>query len=214
MSDELKNIASQAKEQGYEGNPSAVIGGLDDKPKYAVMQETPEIISAGINLNPGAKSEVINKPTNDVELTEEDLGVSNPGTNEVELSDDDLMSFMPDVPADIASTKTAGMKEDLTAYKKSLIIDSGFTVEEANEAMMNKAKKDAGEINNEYLKENPTLGVIEVNKTDADKLEFTAEERDKLAKVKSIKLMVVEDKELKNLKVEKVEKVQLNEGKV
>ena len=67
-------------------------------------------------------------------------------------------------------------------------------------------KKLGEEENSSYLEENPKLGIVEVNKKDASKLEFTPDEREKLTKVRSIKLKLVEDVDLKNIEIERVDK--------
>lgn len=102
-------------------------------------------------------------------------------------------------------------------YKRDLILN-GLTPMEAQQAMINKIKKDynlqtddtlkelvkeAEEISGEVYKPEE-VGVIEIDKKQkvAD-LGLTEEEHEKLQKVKAIKLIVVEDEDLKTIQLDK-----------
>lgn len=122
------------------------------------------------------------------------------------ISDDELKAEMPDLDDETFLEASSKIKGDIDKYRKNLIIHSGFTIDEANQAAINRMKKLGKEENDAYLEENPTLGIIEIGKKDADNLEFTPEEREKMVKVKTIKLQVVEDVDLKTIEVERVDK--------
>ena len=102
-------------------------------------------------------------------------------------------------------------------YKRDLILN-GLTPAEAQQAMINKIKKDfnlqtddtlkdlvqeAEEMTGNTLKPEE-IGVIEIDKKQkVEDLALTDEEHQKLQAVKAIKLIVVEDEELKTIKIDK-----------
>ena len=134
---------------------------------------------------------------NDDDLTED---------SEFELTDEDLRADMPELSDEEFVKASSKIRLDLDKYRKNLIINNGLTIDEANTAALNRAHKLGKEENDAYLEENPKLGIVEVNKKDADKLDFTKEEREKLAKVKAIQLKVVENASLEKIEVERVDK--------
>lgn len=122
------------------------------------------------------------------------------------ISDNDLKAEMPDLNDPAFLKASEKIKTEIDSFRKNLIIRAGMTIEEANEAAMNRMKKLGKEENDAFLKENPNIGVVEIDKKNVDKVEFTPEEREKLSKVKSIRLKVVEDQDLKTLNIERVDK--------
>lgn len=113
----------------------------------------------------------------------------------------DVKATMPSITGDELDKKSLEMMGDLKKYRTNLIVNEGMTPEEADEATHNRMKHLGTKINNEWIDQHPHTGVITVNKEDADKLELTQEEHDKLITTKSIKLVCVENKELETLKV-------------
>jgi hypothetical protein len=142
-----------------------------------------------------------------LELTEEELNEGNSGSVDSPtafnlLTDAEMRALMPDISDEKFQQILPKIKSNIEKYKKGLIINSGFTPEEANEAALNKMRKDSIEENDKYLQENPKVGVIEIKKEDLENLALTPEEHSKLEKVKVIKLSVVEDEELKSIKLD------------
>lgn len=90
---------------------------------------------------------------------------------------------------------------DMIAYKKELMIKHGFSSEEADEAAINRLKKKAVNLNTEFIKNNPNLAVIKIDKSQSDNLEFSEEEKKKIVKTKAIRLIEVEDQALKSIKI-------------
>ena len=113
----------------------------------------------------------------------------------------DVKATMPSITGDELDKKSIEMMGDLKKYRTNLIVNEGMTPEEADEATRNRMKHLGTKINNEWIDQHPHTGVITVNKEDADKLELTQEEHDKLVTTKSIKLVCIENKELESLKV-------------
>ena len=89
---------------------------------------------------------------------------------------------------------------------KDLIINMGFTPEEAQVAATNQIRK---KISEEYDKKKADEGataVVTIDKTaDPNNLGLTKEEHQKLEKVKKVRLVVVEDVDLANIKIERPE---------
>lgn len=194
--EELKNAATTAAKKRATKVPDDVT--VEDMTESDVVAETEEedddaVVILGATPSPtNAKNKIVE--TDDT-------------INEFVLTDDDLKADCPDIDnEETFGELSATIRMQINNYRKSLIIRSGFTIDEADEAARNRAKKTAQEANTKYITENPKLGIIEVNKKDADKLEFTEEEKDKMSKVKALKLVIIEDQELKTLKIEKVEK--------
>ncbi len=123
-----------------------------------------------------------------------------------ELTDEDLRPFVPDLDDEAFKLFASSKVKELSKYKKNLIINSGFTIEEATRAVENRLKREGKEVNDDYLEKNPKIGIVEIDKKNVDKIEFSKEEKEKLSKVKSIKMIVVEEEKLKQIKIDKVAK--------
>jgi hypothetical protein len=122
-----------------------------------------------------------------------------------EVTDEDLALAMPDIPAEDAKEHYDKVRSEVESYWRRLVM-SGMLPDEADAAASVRLNKIGGDENIAYLKQNPQSLSVVVNKQDADKLEFTPEERQKMAKTKVIQLKVVEDATLKELKVKRVDK--------
>lgn len=90
---------------------------------------------------------------------------------------------------------------ELLEYRKDLMIKYGLTAEEADKAADNRLNKRGTELNTNYLKENPELTVITIDKNKSENLEFTEDEKQKLVRTKTIRLVEVEDKDLATIKI-------------
>ena len=135
-------------------------------------------------------------------LTTADIGDS----NSFELSDEDLRAEMPELDEESFKMASDKIKAEVSKYRKQLIIEHGLTVDEATKAAIRRMKKLGNEENASYLEANPKLGIVEIDKKNENKITFTKEEKEKLSKVKVIKLKVVEDTELSTLDIERVDK--------
>jgi len=139
----------------------------------------------------------------DVFLGEKDLNAID---TSFEIRDDELKGVMPDLDELSYKKSSEFLKTSLGKYRRNLIINAGLTIEEADTAVNNRLKNEGKKINDGYLKENPKVAVVEIDKKNSDKIEFTPEEKEKIVRAKAIKLIEVEDCELKTLNIEKVEK--------
>lgn len=122
------------------------------------------------------------------------------------ITEDDLRAEMPSVSDEYFKKIAPDVVADINMQSKSLIIEYGLTPQEAKEAITNQMKKKAFTLQKEWLEEHPKMGIVEVNKRDSEKLEFTPDERARLQKAKIIRLVEVEDTKLKTLNVKTVDR--------
>ena len=141
--------------------------------------------------------------SNTNKLTSEDINLENKPSI---ISDEELRAAMPDLD-DLTYNKSAlELKKSMEGYRKGLLINGGLTIEEVNIAVKNRLMNKGKEINVAYLEENPKVGIIEIDKTRVNDIQLTADERAKLQRVKSIRLVAVEDVELATIKVDRIER--------
>lgn len=125
---------------------------------------------------------------------------------EFELSDDMIKENLSGIEGEMLDTTAKKIHADVEAFRKDLIVNQGFSVEEANKAAYNRATKIAEEEVASYKNENPSVAVIEVERGDDGKLNIPEEARDKVVKSKILQLKVVEDATLNHLEIENVPK--------
>ena len=178
-----------------------VVEGYDDEENYSDDDDDDEpVIAVGVATANGpviVKNDSITGVNNDGVQVDED--------DEFVLTDEELKATMPDLDDEAFINSSEKIRNELNTYRKNLILNSGFTVEEATKAAYNRAKKLGQEENDAYLVDHPTLGIVEIDKKNVDKVDFTEDEREKLTKVRAIKLKVVEDVELSSLSIERVD---------
>ena len=185
--DDLLKLANEMRDHATTGGKFDDTKQDETKPatpvKEAVAEDEPVVIV-------GADPVAVN-----VDISTESASSS------TEITLDDLRSTMPEVSEEYL--KEIGMKNvvELNQYMKNLIIEHGITPEEAYKATKARTKNIGEEIQKEWLKNNPKLGIVEIDKKDSNIIQFTKEEHEKLEKVKAIRLIEVEDVELKTLDV-------------
>lgn len=115
---------------------------------------------------------------------------------------DDAIAAYKDISNNEIRMKFASLLHaDTDKYRKQLIIDNGFTPEEAADAAWNRLNRVAKTETAKYLEENPNLGIITIDKSQEAQLEFTEEEKAKISKSTALKIVVVEEKELATLQM-------------
>lgn len=121
------------------------------------------------------------------------------------LSDEDIAKLAPHLPDDQRAEMTSAMLAEKSKYVKQLIM-SGFTPDEAEEAAMNRFKKELTEKDEDYAQKNPEMAIIRMDKTDTaeEDLKLTPEEHEKLVPTKAIKLVLVEDADLQHIEIDNV----------
>lgn len=188
---DLKAAAAAKKKQADAANVSTDTA--SEQAENTQVYDDDEAVIGG--LSAGAQA-----PLTASEIVDE----SAPAT--IAITEDDLRTVMPDLDDSEFAVVSKDVIQKLDSYKKTLMIKNGFTPEEAAEATRNRMNTIGEEINSEYLKKNPKLGIVEVDKKNVDKLEFTDEEKAKLHRSKAIRLIAVEDQELSTIKIAKVTK--------
>ena len=113
------------------------------------------------------------------------------------------LSYIASKDNSVFAKKRQAIIDEIEDYKKNLIINKGFTDEEATAAAEKRAEKRSIEEVNEYKTNNPEVAIIKVNKTESDKLEIAPEDQPKVHKASAIRLVEVEDEDLKYIKVKK-----------
>jgi len=113
------------------------------------------------------------------------------------------LSYIATKDDNVFAKKRKAIEDEIEAYKKNLIINKGFTDEEATAAAEKRAEKRAIEEVNEYKTNNPEIAIIKVDKTDSDKIVIAPEDQAKVHKASAIRLVEVEDAELKHIKIKK-----------
>jgi hypothetical protein len=126
--------------------------------------------------------------------------------DDFEVTDDMIKEHMPDIPDEQAEEFYDQIRAEVESYRKKLILQSGMDPDEATAAATTRLKKLASDENIKYLKENPQALTVVVDKQNAEKFEFTSEEKAKMTKAKVIQLKVVEDTTLNTLKIKKIDK--------
>lgn len=201
----LKDIAERVKKEHTPVSKNETNGYIDDLDFERFEREESEEIIDG-NDNGDDEEDSVIAGISDFGNDNDDFSDEIYDDKDFSISDEDLKAEMPDLSDPAFLKASEKIRTEIDSFRKNLIIRAGMTIEEANEAAMNRMKKLGKEENDSFLKENPNVGIVEIDKTNVDKVEFTQEEREKLSKVKSIRLKVVEDQDLKFLDIEKVDK--------
>lgn len=122
-------------------------------------------------------------------------------TKSYTFTEDELRAEMPQVSQEYFDEIKGKTIIQIDQYKKNLIIEYGMTPEEAHEAALNKMKKDAVKLEKEWLQKNPAVAIVEINKEDVSKINFTDEEQAKLTHAKVIKLREIENIALETINI-------------
>lgn len=117
------------------------------------------------------------------------------------ITKDDIASFMPDIDVTVRNQRADMLMKKMQDYQKHLIIDEGFTPEEAAKAVRSRSMKDAKKENDAWLDTHPHTGIVTIKKGDEDKLALTPEEHEKLVTTNVIELHLVTSEELKHTKI-------------
>jgi len=202
----LQQIAQSAKEAHEQGadinNPTELTSIPTAIPIEAVVPDVVNVVEP-ITADDDDECVIILPPDQTAcDSIETNISAANgDGTCVVNMEDArKLMSAIPDDKFDVAYDQ---MNSDIYNYKKDLMIKQGFTSAEADQAASNRFNRNADAANTKFITDNPKLGVVEINKKDEDNMEFSQEEREKLHKVNSIKLVVVENRDLETLTIKK-----------
>ncbi len=120
------------------------------------------------------------------------------------ITKDDLMAMLPNLPHAEKEKRASDMLVNLDAYKKKIIIENGLTDEEANQAVHRRASRNARDIDNEWVEAHPASAVISIEKGKEDNLGLTNEEHAKLVTTTSIRLNLIENRDVSSMKIRTV----------
>lgn len=171
------------------GAAAPVIQMSDDQPQTIQDGDAP-IILGGASAKPVTPLKEALEPT--------------PTPMTTGLSDEDLRAIIPDMEDKEFKAMLPGFRAKLNDYQKQLVM-SGFTPDEAVEATKKHAEREGSKINADWMETHPKKVDVVIDKTQVDEVKFTPEEKQKLSITPSIRLVVVEDRELASLPVERMD---------
>ncbi|MCM1214021.1 MAG: hypothetical protein NC548_05825 [Lachnospiraceae bacterium] len=125
----------------------------------------------------------------------------------VSLTAAEIAELAPNLPEDERLKKYTELNAKKAQYVRDLIMQ-GFTPSDAEKAAMANIRREMQGADEAYVKENPTTGVVTIDKTAGqtkEDLKLTEEEHQKLVRVKAIKLVEVSTLDLSSVEVEAVE---------
>jgi len=191
-------------EEGYSG-PGAVVIGTPPPPKAPTVHSepvskkgptpVPVATDANLNLSPGPMIGPQSPIKTNTQFVIE-------GVTEVALR-----QVMPDVSEEEFAQYVVTARDKYAKYRKDMIIQ-GLSPTEAIEATKANLMRDAQAFNAEHNAPKPGENVdIVINKQQESAAidQFTPEEKDKMIKAKTIRLVVIEDKSLANVAVDKID---------
>lgn len=123
-----------------------------------------------------------------------------------DISNEEIQEAFEDIPPEEAQHLYESIRTRVINFRKDQIYVRGLDADIASEKAIKFMKEIAEEENIRYLKDHPNLCVVSVNKENEKDLNFSPEEKEKMAKAKVIKFEVVEKAELPVKKVRKVDK--------
>jgi len=190
------------------GNPKRNTTVINDKSE--VNKEAESLMKTPTPSMVGLTPEMINAQSS-VDL--KSMGIQNGSSvktnmsNEQTLRDEQLAmlaELAPEMPEEERIKRCTPLLNEFEKIMKDLIVNFGLSPEDAKTGAMNRVKNNIRDNYEEYMKENPNLGVITIDKTqDANDLSLTTEEHQKLERVKKIRLVMVEDADLANITIER-----------
>lgn len=123
-----------------------------------------------------------------------------------EITDEEIKAYMPDIPDEEAIKLYENIRRRVMEYRKDQVYIKRMTLDKATEKAKQYMKDIADEENIRYLKDNPNLLIVQVDKTKEKDIDFTKDEKEKIVKTKVIKLEVIETDKLPIAKIRKVDK--------
>lgn len=199
IADRAKNSADNPKDSE---EVTATTPVMDDDDDEAVVVTD---VVAPTPAKPSRKSKKTPSATNPIDISDV-VSPDKTVNSDMVITAEDLRTIMPDMDDESFKAASQDIIQNVTEYKKNVMIQHGFTIEEATTAAKNRAEFLAKDRNAKYLEDNPKLGVVTIDKTHEEETlsQLTEDDKAKLHKVKGIKLIVVEDQELSALKIKNV----------
>ena len=139
-----------------------------------------------------------------VDLGQPEIPVSE-GVGVMGLSFEELRQAAPSLPEEEFNKCLSTIKLSAQEYSKQCMIKNGLTPSEANEAAQAFIRRELARIDNEYVAEHVNNVDVVIDKSQEGKVTFSDEERAKMMRAKTIKLVVIENRELESVRVKKVD---------
>ena len=122
----------------------------------------------------------------------------------LETIESEFATIASDMPEALRKEKAVVYVKDIETIKKDLIVNSGLLPDEASTAAINRIKRQFTEEYESWKESVANTAVITIDKTtDVNDLGLTQEEHAKLEKVKRVRLVAVEDRDLANIIIER-----------
>lgn len=230
MGTNLEDIANRVKSEHHVGDdetnslsefereePESVVEPVidddddDDEPTFVMTTESEE--KEEPNEQETKTTEKVEAPsflddddlTNATKLPSETMSLPNMDSSYT-ISDEDMKDEMPDVPDNIAEEHYERIRTQVLSHRQALMIKNGLSEEDANFAANGKMRSLCAEVNINYLKKNPRAVTVKIDKTRADDLSFSEDEKNKMIKAEVIKLEIVDKKDVERRKIRRVPK--------
>ena len=114
-----------------------------------------------------------------------------------------MAAYLPNVPEDERYEFAHPVFDQVDDELRLMIVQAHMPVRDAQQAVYNNAIQTLQAANAKYMEEHPTTASIVIDKTsDVNDLGLTKEEHDKLERVKKLRLVLIEDKDLANIELE------------
>ena len=110
-------------------------------------------------------------------------------------------SQMDKMPEDAQNDFLAGIMPQIQDYQKKLIVEEGMLPDDAKRAAESRIRRQAKEANDSYANEHPDAVVLTIDKSQEDQLDIDPDTRAKMLAARSIKLVMMESRELETLKI-------------
>ena len=204
---DFQNVTAQPN-MAYVGDTPVIIAPPKNDPNsMKAAQSVNDLMNTPVPTAVGLDMDTLDSPMMDLTLTPmaQPNRAVNPEINAVSQADlDMLQELMPELSVEERINRARPILSTRETIAKDLIINMGFTPEEANTAANNQIRK---KIADEYAatkNESAAVGVVTIDKSaDPNGLGLTQEEHQKLEKVKRLRLVVVEDVDLAHIKIER-----------
>ena len=189
---------SQAPQQMLRGS-----AGVDGRPMGANPMKAEEVV---VDQDPTDTLDddddaILTGSGSTVGSTAPEGGVSQEIDPRVKEFGEAAVKAVADLPEDAREKFFTKLRPESASYQKELVTVYGYTPDEALKATRANMGKRAEEFALQYKDEHPDAGIIKIDKTQEEQLQFTDEEKAKLFHTKALKLVVVEDAALKAIDV-------------
>lgn len=196
----VPKFSEQARDAAYGAAPSeSDMAAAGAATTDAMTRDVPE------NMSLEADPKPIDKTTADEEAV-----ITSPEPIKLGKDDETVIltstakTQMDKMPEDAQEQFLAGIMPQIQDYRRKLVMDEGMTPEEARQAAESRIRRQAKEANDNYGNEHPDAVVLTIDKSQEKNLDIDPDTRAKMLAARSIKLVMVESRELETLKIRRL----------